>query len=222
MIKAICFDLDGTLVERKTSFNFAGNLLEGFEQLGIDKKHHSIILEKLSHQLRNENIPTASSALLAILKDLNLTAPETFETVIQERNQAYFNASQLMTGAQDMLNDLNNKNIPLALITNGPADMQKGVITHLKLEPYFKVVLVSGDLGVRKPSKRIFDMALDSLGSSASETLMVGDNPTADLQGALNANLQAVQIGSRDPKPKGIKCFKTLPNLHSHILSLLT
>ena len=220
MIKAICFDLDGTLVERKASFDFAGNLLEGFKQLGIDTKHHKNILEKLSHQLRNENIPTASSALITILKDLNLTPPDNFETVIQERNQAYFDASQLITGAQDMLNDLKNKNIPLALITNGPADMQIGVIKHLKLEPHFKALLVSGELGVRKPNKAIFDMALDRLGSAPSETLMIGDNPSADLQGALAAGLQALQIGNRTSNLKDLKQVQDGLELRDYLKSI--
>lgn len=221
MIKAICFDLDGTLVTKRSSFDFTASLLAGFKQLGIEARHHNVILETLSYKLLNENIANSTVALLSTLSDLGLPTPPNLETVIKERNQAYFDACELMTGAKDLLDDLKHKNIPLALITNGPADMQLGVLKQLKLEPYFRVVLASGEVGIRKPDQRIFDLALEKLKSKASETLMVGDNPEADIQGALDAGLQALQIGNREPKSDVVKHVQNVPELHNYLKSIL-
>jgi putative hydrolase of the HAD superfamily len=84
----------------------------------------------------------------------------------------------------------------LGLITNGDSAMQRAKLQGSGLEPYFpeSLVIVSGDLGIGKPALEIYATALARAGVTASEALMVGDNPTNDVVGAQNAGLRAVYV----------------------------
>ena len=64
--------------------------------------------------------------------------------------------------------------------------------TELDLEPFFEVVLISGDLGYRKPHLSVFEALVHHLGLEKEEIAFVGDDPEADVAGALGAGLQPV------------------------------
>jgi putative hydrolase of the HAD superfamily len=58
----------------------------------------------------------------------------------------------------------------------------------------FESVIVSVDVGWRKPSRIIFDRALEGLGIQASEALFIGDQLYVDVYGAVNAGIDVVWI----------------------------
>jgi putative hydrolase of the HAD superfamily len=53
-------------------------------------------------------------------------------------------------------------------------------------------VTFSGEVGWRKPHERIFNAALQALGATATETVMVGDSEHDDIGGAHTAGMRAV------------------------------
>ena len=57
---------------------------------------------------------------------------------------------------------------------------------------YFDAVVLSDDIGVNKPDKRIFDHALKKSNALADCTLIIGDNPDTDIAGAVNAGWHAI------------------------------
>ena len=89
----------------------------------------------------------------------------------------------------------------LAIVSNfdHPPHVRK-VLEEAGLLPYFDTVVVSGDVGVKKPDPRIFAFALKQLGLPASEVVHVGDAPE-DVEGALAAQLTPVWI-NRDGNSK--------------------
>ena len=68
----------------------------------------------------------------------------------------------------------------------------------------FDVVVVSGDIGIYKPDRRIFDEAIRRAGIENSQALYVGDHPVNDIQGALGADMKAVRMNYGDFKGKGL------------------
>ena len=94
---------------------------------------------------------------------------------------------------------------PLGLISNGPSELQRPKIEKFALERHFEVVLVSGELGIRKPDPRIFAMALEALGVSPAGCVFIGDNPTDDIAGARAFGLSAIWVNRGDwraPDPR--------------------
>lgn len=84
--------------------------------------------------------------------------------------------------------------LPLGLVTNGPADVQRAKIVLLELEGLVDFALVSGEFGVEKPDPAIFREALRLGGSSPEETIFIGDSPEYDIAGARAAGLCAVWL----------------------------
>ncbi|MEP2771384.1 MAG: YjjG family noncanonical pyrimidine nucleotidase [Fulvivirga sp.] len=79
----------------------------------------------------------------------------------------------------------------LYILTNGFDDVQHIKMTASNLAPYFKGVVTS-DSGHRKPSREIFEYALDKAQTSNTESIMIGDNLSTDITGAQNAEMDAV------------------------------
>lgn len=64
----------------------------------------------------------------------------------------------------------------MCLVTNGERHIQRRKIERFLLEPYFKGILVEGELGFGKPDERVFLKALEILNTRAEETWVIGDN----------------------------------------------
>jgi len=65
------------------------------------------------------------------------------------------------------------------------------------LSDYFKTIVVSAEVGIRKPAAHIFEVALDAMRCRPSSAVMIGDRLDWDVLGAHNAGLSAVWITRR-------------------------
>ncbi|MCC3157965.1 YjjG family noncanonical pyrimidine nucleotidase [Hymenobacter sp. 15J16-1T3B] len=80
----------------------------------------------------------------------------------------------------------------LHLITNGFQDVQHLKLASSQLTDYFQEVVTSEHIGCLKPDRRIFEHALQRAGTTAAESLMIGDNLECDVLGAYNAGIDQV------------------------------
>jgi FMN phosphatase YigB (HAD superfamily) len=70
----------------------------------------------------------------------------------------------------------------------------------------FQTIVVSDEIGWRKPRRDIFDAALHRLGVRAGESLFIGDRADMDVLGAQQVGMDAVWINrDGEPLPAGIK-----------------
>jgi putative hydrolase of the HAD superfamily len=70
----------------------------------------------------------------------------------------------------------------------------KQTLLRFDLSKFFDIVIISGDIGWRKPSPKIFEIALNSLKVSASETVFVGDAPFHDIVGAKQLGMKTILL----------------------------
>ena len=82
----------------------------------------------------------------------------------------------------------------LAVITNGPGDIQRHKLALARLDRYFDAIIASTDIGAGKPDRIIFQAAIDALGAEPAATWHIGDNLMADVGGALGAGLRAAWL----------------------------
>jgi HAD superfamily hydrolase (TIGR01549 family) len=97
-----------------------------------------------------------------------------------------------MPGLYDTLAFLREKGMKIGIVTNGSSRMQNAKIDRLEMRALVDAVVISEEAGFRKPDARIFELALSKIGARSAEAFFVGDSPTADIAGALNAGLTAV------------------------------
>ena len=73
---------------------------------------------------------------------------------------------------------------------------------------FFEQVVISEDVGWRKPHRKVFESALASLGESPSDAIFIGDNPEADIMGSSDCGIDSVWVKRREQlieaKPKFI------------------
>ena len=82
----------------------------------------------------------------------------------------------------------------LAVLTDELYDIQVEKVKRLGLAGYFTEIISSEQAGVTKPDKRLFEYALNRLGVSAGESMMIGDNPSADIRGARSVGMRTAWL----------------------------
>lgn len=226
MAKAICFDLDGTLARYTGDFQALAALLRS--ELMLQMCDMNSFSRTLQSELARDGALTLEVVLRRVLDRLEQRAPADIDRVAAGAAKAYAEDVRLFPGARELLERLDNAGVKLALLSNGPDDMQKAALQALGLARYFRVVLVSGDRDVaaRKPAPRIFSLACAGLQTVPEETVMVGDNLEADVGGALDYGLKAVLIdhsggGGAAEVPGGVPVVGSLPELSGVLDELL-
>lgn len=99
--------------------------------------------------------------------------------------------NHLFNGTIEILDYLKPK-YNLHIITNGFAEIQKNKLNNSYISPYFKSITNSEIAGAKKPNSLIFDYALNLANAKKEKSIMIGDCLEADIQGALDAGLDAV------------------------------
>jgi putative hydrolase of the HAD superfamily len=105
-------------------------------------------------------------------------------------------------GAYELL-DLLRDSYKLALVTNGTSDFQRQKITHTDMNDRFDAIVVSGDLGNGKPGPEPFLAALEALGVSAQDAVMVGNDQARDIAGAQALGIRTIWVQPGDPSQAG-------------------
>lgn len=122
--------------------------------------------------------------------------------LIDKISEAYLEETskgkELISGAKDILEWL-HPNYNLFILSNGFQETQYIKLKAGELEKYFTAVFLSDDIGSFKPNKLFFDYALRESNATVSNTIMIGDDPISDIEGAKNAGMNCILF---DPENK--------------------
>ncbi|OLS14863.1 MAG: hypothetical protein RBG13Loki_1495 [Promethearchaeota archaeon CR_4] len=88
----------------------------------------------------------------------------------------------------------NYPQIKIAILTDGIPVKQFEKILRLRIDSYFDDIIISDDIGIRKPNPRLFSYAVDKMKVGLEETLMVGDRIDNDIIPARSINIHTVLI----------------------------
>ena len=125
--------------------------------------------------------------------------------------------NHLFDGAIEVLEYLKPK-YKLHIITNGFANVQDKKINNALLSGYFSTITNSELAGVKKPNSIIFDYAVKVANASKENSIMIGDCLDADINGALNAGLDAIFFNEkRIEAPGNIKQINHLLELKKYL-----
>ncbi len=108
----------------------------------------------------------------------------------------------VFSDAPPILETLRKAGVKLGIVTNASQTMamrDAELEAHGLLDFFPDCRLSAADVGYIKPDRRIFQCALERLGTAPAETVFIGDNPEADIAGALSVGMKAVlRLGRRD------------------------
>lgn len=100
-------------------------------------------------------------------------------------------STHMLDGARELLESLRGK-YRMGLITNGLKEVQRPRLANTGLDDYFEFIVISDEIGVAKPHAGFFDHAYAQMDEADKSTvLVIGDNPNADVKGALDYGFDA-------------------------------
>lgn len=185
-LKAIIFDLDGTLVDSVRDLRDAVNVLlaeERLRQLELDEVK-SMIGDGAAKLV--ERAISATGGDLSRLPALVSRFLQIYEADATRHTEAY-------PGVVETLAGLRRLGLPLAVVTNKPYGATIDILEALGLRGYFDAVIGGDTLPERKPHPAPILAALKQLGVAPEAALMVGDN-YHDVQAAQAAGARAFAV----------------------------
>ncbi|MFX1590820.1 MAG: TIGR02253 family HAD-type hydrolase [Promethearchaeota archaeon] len=92
------------------------------------------------------------------------------------------------------LKKLKNLSIKTAIITDGIPIKQYEKILRLNIEDMIDLVVISDEIGIRKPNPKLFSFFLKKFGVNGKETIYIGDNIYKDIVPANLNNIHSIYI----------------------------
>jgi HAD superfamily hydrolase (TIGR01509 family) len=115
---------------------------------------------------------------------------------LDAEHDAWRPARALVASGHALLGALRDRGVRLAVVANTwpePARLVRRELAELGVEPLLDAVVLSGEVGARKPEPAIFERALAALGADATAAIFVGDRLDDDVAGAAALGMTTVQ-----------------------------
>lgn len=145
----------------------------------------------------------AEHVLKELLHELGIHASH---EVITEALDKFFELEErsytILPDVHEVLSKLQG---PKVLVTNATySPLIRRLVERFELIQYFRDVIISADVGVRKPHPYIFEVALNRLGLPPNEVAMVGDTWRHDIEGAINVGVIPIYVGDEEHHPHNV------------------
>jgi len=189
-IRAVLFDLDGTLYDRDAAMSAVAH-----DQFAVfrDRLQHVEETRFAGRLLDLDDHGYARRTDLYQRLAIELGLDETLAADLESSfRNSYMRRCEVADDTWTTLRALRSAGQKLGVITNGPTNWQMAKLEALGMADVFDVVLVSETEGVSKPDPRIFARALERIGVAADMAMFVGDHPEIDVAGARDAGLVPV------------------------------
>lgn len=186
-IKAVLFDLDGTLLDRESSLvSFVRDQYERFPQFQVVPS--DVFLRRFV-ELDQHGYVWKDKVYQQLLEELSIVELE-WTGLLDDYLRRFQEHCIGFPNLLSMLTELTTSGMKLALVSNGYGQFQYDNFKALGISHMFDEVLISEWEGLRKPDPAIFHRALTKLGVTAEEALFVGDHPYNDIQASRAAGLR--------------------------------
>ncbi|GGA78535.1 HAD family hydrolase [Ornithinibacillus halotolerans] len=190
MIKAVLFDLDGTLLNRDASLlKFVEGQYDRFSNWLTEIPREKYIARFIELDCRG--YVWKDKVYQQLLEEFNVT-DLSWETLLQDYITEFHHSCIPFSNLRRTLECLKNHSIQLGMITNGFGQFQMDNIRALGIQGYFHTILISEWEGIKKPNPDIFHRALLQLQVLPNEVMFVGDHPINDMKGAKDAGMWTI------------------------------
>jgi putative hydrolase of the HAD superfamily len=209
MVKAVIFDLDGTLLNRDESVKkFIDN-----QYVRLSKWLNHIPKEKYIRrfiELDKRGYVWKDKVYQQLTEEFEIKGL-TWEDFLQDYLNRFKDNCIPFPNLIGMLEELKNNQLILGMITNGNGQFQMDNIMALGIEKYFKTILVSEWEGLKKPDPNIFLRALNQLNVLPNQSVFVGDHPENDVKAAQKVGMKGVW--KKDPQWSNVNADMIIDDL---------
>ena len=195
MVRAVLFDWNNTLVQ----FTWDDELLAAGHRaallaIGRDDDPSAFTRRHRDRVVERGRPDEPYEGLLREL--LDEASDDEIDAFIDAEHEAWAPAYQVLGSAQAMLESLRSRGIKTGVVLNSwpdPGRVLRRDIDRAGLTELLDVIVISSEVGMRKPEPGIFRLALDQLGVDPLDAVFVGDRLDTDVQGAASLGMTTIQ-----------------------------
>ncbi|MDZ7925012.1 MAG: HAD-IA family hydrolase [Marinagarivorans sp.] len=185
MIKAVLFDLDGTLLDTSKDLAAALNAV---------RQHNN--LKPLSHAQIRPHVSNGANALLQCgFGDLDPPTQEQYRLQLLDYYlQNIATQTEAFDGINQLLDELHHANIPWGIVTNKPKIYTRALLSQYSFMHAPAAVICPEDVNNTKPSPEGLLKACHIINCQPPEAVYVGDH-IRDIEAGKNAGMQTIAVG---------------------------
>lgn len=192
-LKALLFDLDGTLIDSEF-FHF-----ECWNEI-LEESGAKLTYEEWLNTYAGVPMPTNAKNLV---ERFAIETP--IEEVIERREHLTLERLKtkdvnLMPFAAEVLDFFHDKGLTLALVTSSPRKDVEAVFERNGLGKYFKLIITRSEVTKSKPDPESYTVCVEKLGISENECVVFEDTMN----------------GIKAAKAAGLTCFAIQSNVNEH------
>lgn len=204
MYKNYIFDFYGTLVDIRTDESKAvlwEKMSEIYSAWGAVytaeelKKEYKRLVKAEAEKLPEHGEPDLRIVFADLFKNKGVVCDEsmvksiaiTFRAISREKLYVY-------DGVKEALSELKKKGKGVYLLSNAQTDFTRPEIEMMGLTKYFDDIFISSEAGYKKPSKEFYKRLLDAFELDPNTCLMVGNDETADIAGAMIMGMDSLYL----------------------------
>ena len=212
--KLVLIDLDDTLFDyskaEKLAFRNTFEEMGFFEESKMEKDKRERIYKEIKERYKVINLQLWKDLENGVV-DKNRLKVVRFEKIIDEFDLKY--SSEKMSEiylkklgegifpfeATEKLCKYLHSKYKVGIITNGIKEVQYPRIRNSVIAKYIDKIIVSDEVGVNKPDKKIFEHAVNYFGIlDKNEVIMIGDSLGADIKGGQNSGIDTCWVNLKN------------------------
>jgi 2-hydroxy-3-keto-5-methylthiopentenyl-1-phosphate phosphatase len=188
-IRGVIFDLDGTLVDSLEAIRTA--FLHTIDTLKLD-----VDVEKSFGEMMNWPLTVGMEKIFpgADLNDVVKVFREKYHGI-------YKDMSPIKSGIPEVLAYLAGSGVKLTVATNKLAPYARELLEHLAIDGFFEAIIGVGDVTNPKPAPDMVDAAIEKMGTTRDDTILVGDSQV-DIETARNSNIDVYVVSDSFDTPE--------------------
>lgn len=214
-VKLILFDVGNTILN--INYIYISNVLNSFGyNISARKVKNAEIKARyfMDEYYCNKKASTESLSSFElytnkVMENLDITDKRQRKKIISFLKQKHLQSNiydYVEKGTKKLLKYFYLNNFQMGVVSNSRGDV-KYLLERCGLKKYFDLIIDSEEVGVEKPDKKIFELALDYYKVSPEETVYIGDMYYIDIIGAQKAGINTILI-DRDDIYKDKDCIR--------------
>jgi phosphoglycolate phosphatase len=184
-VRALIFDLDGTLIDSKR------DLIRSVNAMLLETGREKLTEETISGYIGHGAPLLVSRALGGDAKEEELRRSLQFFLAYYEEHK--LDTTSAYPGVVEAIAELDRKQVPMAVLTNKPVRISVRILEALGLANRFRVIYGGNSFETKKPDPLGANKILSEFGATPDEAMVVGDSEV-DVQTARNAGTIAVAV----------------------------